>query len=120
MEGLGVSRRKQVTAYLSLEEDQALVAYLDRQHNVSAAIRRLLKAGFRCEQAASNSAAVEPVEVETITQAIERALSAQLSPALFRQIVEAGVSDALSGLQLPAVTETATDELDDGLDSFVL
>jgi hypothetical protein len=118
-----VGQRIEVTTYLLVEEDSELIAYLKSQTNRSAAARRLLKLGFGGEQNDRTGASITD---GSLKQAIAEGLSMYLDPALFRQIVEAGVSNALAGLDLATLgeessfTEATEAEEDDGLDVFVM
>jgi len=106
----GKRRLWQCTIYLDPDEDQALITWLQSRRNQSAAGRDLLLDGFRVLSDRGGERGQAGLDPATIVQAIEQALTERLNPALFRQIVEAGVRDALGDLSLTPAQPDSFDE----------
>ena len=104
--------------YLNRDRDGEAIAWLDTQKNISATVREALLFYLAHQPGNETPASTTPINSAAVYQAIDQALTERFDLSAIRQVVEAGVSNALSGLSLSAARTSPVDEEEDWLDEF--
>jgi len=110
--------------YLSPKRDKPIIEWLAKQENKAEAIREALWAFIQTPSADSStrqsavSVAQATIDPEAIHQAVNQALAEYFDLSVIRQVVEAGVGNALTGLNVKGVSQTAAEDGDNWLDEL--
>jgi hypothetical protein len=112
------ARLQGYSVYLDPVLDQAIIANLKDQRNISATLRAWILVGFE-QQSGSERSISARVDPETMATLVEIALADRLAemetqvaqlPQVIRQIVEASLAEALAGQTMPTIGRQTENE----------